>query len=226
MKLFINDKYVHLLAADSFGNLLGYDLELSPDIPLSEVKLQGRVLVWNGTPAYMDALLLQMELKKLKKLDHVDFVTDRYDEVKQFVKAQFKIVKAGGGLVLKDGKYLMIYRLGKWDLPKGKLEKGERSIEGAVREVEEECAIQVLPEDKITNTWHTYVSDGRQILKKTSWYRMACLNDAQMRPQAEEGIEAIRWMTRAEVELALENSYNSVREVFASHWAKVGTSSF
>jgi 8-oxo-dGTP pyrophosphatase MutT (NUDIX family) len=216
MKLFVNDKYVHILSTENFAGAAGYDLEISPDMPLSETKLQGRVLIWGGTPAYMDALLLQMEVKKLKKLDHVDFVTDNYDEVKNFIKAQFKIVKAGGGLVFKGTKMLMIYRLGKWDLPKGKLEKGEKSIQGALREVEEECAVSVIAEEKITSTWHTYVADGRKILKKTSWYRMSCISDAGMRPQAEEGIEDIRWMSRPEVEKALANSYNSIREVFAT----------
>lgn len=223
MKLFVNDKYVHLIPADQFAGAGAYDLELSPEVPLSEVKLQGRVLIWNGNPAYIDALLMQMEVKKLKKLDHIDFVTERYDEVKNFVKDQFKIVKAAGGLVFKGEKMLMIYRLGVWDLPKGKLEKGEKTIEGALREVEEECAISVVAEEKITSTWHTYVSEGRKILKKTTWYRMQCLSDAGMKPQTEEGIEDIRWMSRKEVDAALRHSYNSIRQVFASHWMVVGS---
>lgn len=223
MKLFVNDKYVHLIPADQFAGAGAYDLELSPEVPLSEVKLQGRVLIWNGNPAYIDALLMQMEVKKLKKLDHIDFVTERYDEVKNFVKDQFKIVKAAGGLVFKGEKMLMIYRLGVWDLPKGKLEKGEKTIEGALREVEEECAISVVADEKITSTWHTYVSDGRKILKKTTWYRMQCLSDAGMKPQTEEGIEDIRWMSRKEVDAALRHSYNSIRQVFASHWMAVGS---
>jgi ADP-ribose pyrophosphatase YjhB (NUDIX family) len=218
MKLFVNDKYIHIISTENFAGAGAYDLEISPDIALADVKLQGRVLVWGGNPAYMDALLLQMEVKKLKKLDHVDFVTDRYDEVKNFIKDQFKIVKAAGGLVFKGEKMLMIYRLSKWDLPKGKLDKGEKTIDGALREVVEECAISVAADEKITSTWHTYVYEGRRILKKTTWYRMTCLSDAGMKPQIEENIEDIRWMTRGEVELALGNSYNSIREVFASYW--------
>lgn len=219
MKLFVNDKYVHILRTEDFAGAGAYDVELSADMALATAKLQGRVLIWAGTPAYMDALLLLMEVKKLKKLDHIDFVTDAYEQVKAFIKTQFKIVKAGGGLVFKDQHMLLIYRMGKWDLPKGKLEKGEKSIQGALREVEEECAVQVVAEEKITSTWHTYVMDGRRILKKTTWYRMSCLSDAGMKPQAEEGIEDIRWMNHQEVSQALENSYNSIREVFASNWA-------
>ena len=220
MKLFVNDKYINLVSPAHHEAGQTYDLEISPAVPLSAVKLAGRVLVYGGTAAYMDALITLMEVKKLKKLDSVEFVTDQYDDVKEFVKAQFKIVKAGGGLVLKDGKMLMIYRLGLWDLPKGKLEKGEKTLAGALREVEEECAIQVMAEEKICSTWHGYVSDGRKILKKTTWYQMQCLSDEGMKPQLEEGIEDIRWMTKPEVEVALQTSYRSIAEVFVTFFAK------
>ena len=36
---------------------------------------------------------------------------------------------------------LFIYRFNKWDLPKGKLNKGEKKQDCAIREVEEECGI-------------------------------------------------------------------------------------
>ena len=223
MKLFINDKFIHLIPAAEFAGAGVYDLELSPEIPLSEVKLQGRVLVWSGNPAYMDALMLQMAVKKFKRLGYIHFVTERYDEVKAFIKDQFKIIRAAGGLVMKEDKMLMIHRLGVWDLPKGKLEKGERTREAALREVEEECGIAASLEDKLTHTWHTYVQDGRKILKKTTWYRMHCVSDKGMKPQREEGIEDIRWMSRREVEQALKNSYGSIREVFATHWQTVSS---
>ena len=220
MKLFVNDKYINLVSPAHYTPGASYDVEISPAVPLSSVKLVGRVLIYGGTTAYIDALITLMEVKKLKKLDSVLFVTDQYDEVKAFVKAQFKIVKAGGGLVYKGSQMLMIFRLGLWDLPKGKLEKGEKTLAGALREVEEECNIQVVAEDKICSTWHTYVSDGRKILKKTSWYRMQCLNDADMRPQLEERIEDIRWMAKPQVQEALKHSYRSIIEVFVAEFSQ------
>src|SRR3982751_3416807 len=61
---------------------------------------------------------------------------------KEFWK-KFKIVKAGGGLVVnEENKILMIFRRGKWDLPKGKLDKGETLEQCAVREVEEETGLK------------------------------------------------------------------------------------
>ncbi|MEO8148051.1 MAG: NUDIX hydrolase, partial [Bacteroidia bacterium] len=60
-----------------------------------------------------------------------DDVNELYDS---FAK-QFKIIAAAGGLVInKEGKVLMIYRHYKWDLPKGKIEKDEKKKAAAMRE--------------------------------------------------------------------------------------------
>ena len=54
----------------------------------------------------------------------------------------FTEVDAAGGLICNDlGEFLLIFRNGMWDLPKGKREKGESTAENAVREVMEECGI-------------------------------------------------------------------------------------
>lgn len=217
MKLFINDKYILIQSDAEYKPLTSYDLELNPDVPLNSVKLQGHVVVFNGSTAYLDSIITLLEVKKLKKLQTITFVTNQYEMVKNFIKSQFKIVKAAGGLVLMGDKMLMIHRLGNWDLPKGKLEKGEKSAAGALREVEEECNIQVALDTRITNTWHTYVQEGRKILKKTSWYLMYCLDDSQMKPQAEEGIDDLRWMTKAEAEIVLPGTYRSIQEVYSSY---------
>ena len=217
MRLFINDKLIHIVKQEDFLNTGKYDLVLDAYADLSNLKLFGDVLMLDGHSDHIDELLALMEVRKLKKLNSITYVTDYYKGVKDFIKSQFKIIKAGGGLVVKDNKYLMIYRLGKWDLPKGKLEKDETSSEGALREVEEECAVKVQLDTKLCSTWHTYISDGRKTIKKTTWYLMDCLDDSQMTPQTEEGIEDIRWMTAAEVELALGNSYASIIAVFKAY---------
>jgi 8-oxo-dGTP pyrophosphatase MutT (NUDIX family) len=222
MKLFINDRLINIIKpSDAPYEFSAFDMVINSQTPLKGIKLEGRVLITDGTPAYIDALLALMELKKLKKLVSVTFVATHYKEVKRFVKKQFRIVEAAGGLVMKDEKFLMIFRLGKWDLPKGKLEKDEKTIEGAVREVEEECAVKVFPEGKVCATWHTYVHEGRKILKKTTWYLMECTDDSQMKPQIEEDIEDLRWMTETEVEQALKNSYGSIIMVFDQYWRAV-----
>src|SRR5690606_12634838 len=76
---------------------------------------------------------------------------------------QHTIIKAAAGVVKNgDGKYSFIHRLGKWDLPKGKVEDNEKMREAADREVEEECGIQIhYLGPKLLTTYHTYVMRGR-----------------------------------------------------------------
>ncbi len=107
--------------------------------------------------------------------------------------------------------------MGKWDFPKGKFDKGETPERCAIREVEEECAIKVKMINPVCNTWHTYTQNRKSILKKTFWYAMECVNDSTMKPQAEEGIEDIRWFYEAEAKTALINSYPSMRFLFKQY---------
>ncbi|MTI19599.1 NUDIX domain-containing protein, partial [Fulvivirga sp. RKSG066] len=123
---------------------------------------------------------------------------------------KFKVIKAAGGVVRKGDKILMIYRLKKWDLPKGKLEKKEKIGEAAKREVEEECNVKVELKEKLCTTWHTYTMKRKKVIKRTTWYNMKVLKDKKMQPQVEEDIEEVRWMTPKEVYHGLQNSYKSI----------------
>ncbi|RYE20923.1 MAG: NUDIX domain-containing protein, partial [Sphingobacteriales bacterium] len=69
-----------------------------------------------------------------------------------------KLIEAAGGLVRNERKEcLVIFRNGVWDLPKGKIEEGEKTRKAAVREVEEECGIKVKKAGrKICKTYHVY----------------------------------------------------------------------
>ena len=217
MKLFINDKLIHIIKRKEHYGTEGYDLVIDSFTDLSTRKLHGNVLILDGHADHIDELIALMEVKKLKKLNSITYVTDYYAGVKDFIKSQFRIIKAAGGLITKGSRVLMIYRLNKWDLPKGKLEKDEKPVAGALREVEEECCIKAAVESKLCATWHTYVFEGRKTIKKTTWYLMNCLDDSNMHPKLEEDIEDLRWMTPEEVTAALENSYGSIIEVFNTY---------
>ena len=132
--------------------------------------------------------------------------------------AQFVPVEAGGGLVKAPrGEVLMIFRNGRWDLPKGKLEPGEQIAECAVREVEEECGITGLQLGKLlTRTYHLYELRGKWILKRTSWYAMTNDGAGELTPQIEEGITDIRWIAPDNIHFYVENTYATIREVFAA----------
>ncbi len=111
-------------------------------------------------------------------------------------RSMFRIVEAAGGIVFNaSGNILFIHRLGKWDLPKGKIEKGESTEDAAVREVEEETALSELQLDGFINkTYHIYTERNNQkVLKTTYWYRMKYLGTASPKPQVEEGITEVDW---------------------------------
>ena len=213
MKIFINDRLVKLIEYDERNPAIGYDFVLKGNDEITSKKLVGHVIVQQATTLQIERLLRLIEIKKLKKLKAITFAVNDYKTVKDFIKDQFKIIKASGGLVKKGDKILMMFRLKKWDLPKGKLKKDEDSVKGAKREVEEECNIKVEVREKLCSTWHTYIRKDRRILKKTDWYIMNCADDSNMRPQIEEFIEEVKWMKKEEVQKALKNSYLSIEEV-------------
>ncbi len=218
MKIFINDKPVKLIQFEDRNNVVGYDSLLKGTDEITSKKLTGHVLIQNASTLQIERLLRIIELKKLKKLKAITFAMADLETAVDFVKDQFKIIKASGGVVKKGDKVLMIYRLKKWDLPKGKLKKAEDPIKGAKREVEEECNIKVEVREKLCSTWHTYIRKDKRILKKTNWYIMNCADDSNMRPQLEEFIEEVKWMKKDEVQKALKNSYLSIEEVFSEFY--------
>ena len=57
--------------------------------------------------------------------------------------------------------------------------------------MEEECNIKVDLDYKICATWHTYTMNGKQMMKKTTWYAMTCTDASKMAPQVEEEIEEV-----------------------------------
>ncbi|OUJ74132.1 NUDIX hydrolase [Hymenobacter crusticola] len=210
MNVFINDIPLIIKKNSEKVYKHRYDLILNPEDEFTSKDLIGDVLMRDVTDGFIDRLLRLMEVKKLKKLKSLTLLARKKKRLILHLKDQFRIVKAAGGLVVKDGMLLMIYRLGMWDLPKGKLKKEEDSGVGALREVEEECSITVVLGEKLPSTWHSYAYNGNKILKKTSWFIMQCLDDSLMKPQAEESIEEVRWMTPQEALAVLDESYASI----------------
>ncbi len=210
MNLFINDIPLVIKKASEKIYKHKYDFVLNADDDFTSKDLVGDVLVRDAGPAFLDRLLRLMEVKKLKKLKTMTIVARKKSALTLHLKDQFKIAKAAGGLVVKGEQVLMIYRLGKWDLPKGKLKNSENTELGALREVEEETNIKLELGPKLPSTWHSYAYKGNKMLKKTDWYVMNCLDDSLMKPQAEEYIEEVRWMSPQEAITKLEESYASI----------------
>jgi len=130
------------------------------------------------------------------------------------LKEIYIYMEAAGGVVKnKTGKYLFIKRFGIWDLPKGKIEKGETPKTAAVREVEEETGVTDLRIIKhLTNSWHIYPLRDNYVLKKTYWYLMETEFGGELIPQTKEDITEVKWLDKTNAVKALESSYRSLRE--------------
>ena len=130
-------------------------------------------------------------------------------------QSNYQIVEAAGGLVQNQkGEWLFIHRNGMWDLPKGKLEKGENIKECAVREVAEECGIEEPSIIKqLKTTYHTYTLKGQRILKPTYWYLMNSTDESELVPQTEEGIDEVKWVSTREAKQLASSSFGSIKQV-------------
>ena len=143
----------------------------------------------------------------------------------------FTVVHAAGGVVKNEkGEILFINRRGKWDLPKGKIEgrrtkdegrekksekrkaKSEWLIAEAIREVKEETGlVEVEVVRKLQPTYHIYHEKGKQILKETCWFEMLASGDQKLVPQTEEDIMEVRWFRQEEIDVVLENTFESLK---------------
>ena len=132
------------------------------------------------------------------------------------LKEKIPVCKAGGGLVFnKRGEVLFIFRNGKWDLPKGGIERGEEIEDTAMREVEEETGVDKLAiTRKLQKTYHIFKRNGKYKLKVTHWFEMQSNFDGIPFPQANEGIEKAVWLNPEQIKEALKNSYENIKLLF------------
>jgi 8-oxo-dGTP pyrophosphatase MutT (NUDIX family) len=154
--------------------------------------------------------------RQLKKIESLYIFHTDVEELRESFKECFISINAAGGLVKNtNGDYLLIFRRGKWDLPKGKLEKGESFEKAALREVKEECGIKRLEIIKpLISTYHTYSYKNGIALKRTSWFEMLYSGEKTPVPQTEEDIEEIRWVPGEKLSEYLSNSFPAIFDVF------------
>ncbi|MBL7730256.1 MAG: NUDIX domain-containing protein [Chitinophagaceae bacterium] len=155
---------------------------------------------------------------QLEKVHAGVFYHPDLEALKKAFFKKFTLIQAAGGLVTNEkDEILLIHRRGKWDLPKGKLDKGEKLEDCAVREVEEETGLQKV---KLTAplmiTYHTYHEGTRFILKESHWYTMSVSGRQVLVPQAEEDIHEIVWVKPAGLLPYLAEAFPSVKDVLQS----------
>jgi len=137
------------------------------------------------------------------------------EELKKTFFKKFALIQAAGGLVKNiEEKILMIFRRGKWDLPKGKLDKGEKIEDCAIREVKEETGLKnVKLNSPLLVTYHTYHEGTKFVLKESHWFSMTITGEQKLVPQTEEDIFDIKWIDQGEINSYLPKSFPLISDV-------------
>jgi 8-oxo-dGTP pyrophosphatase MutT (NUDIX family) len=168
-----------------------------------------------GVPA--DIRLVMKNLNE-KNLDACIIETEDIPASLKLVTKHYHIWQAAGGLITNpEGHILLIFRRGKWDLPKGKLDHGETIEQCALREVSEETGLHTLSlAEKICSTYHTYIirEKDEKILKHTHWFKMSFTGSEQTIPQIEEDIIDIQWVKPENMGKYLQYSYANIRYLY------------
>ena len=158
----------------------------------------------------------EMELAKVHA--GVFYHTDLEELKKAFFK-KFSRIQAAGGLVQSEkGELLFIFRRGKWDLPKGKLDKGEKLETCALREVKEETGLTQLSLGPVLGvTYHTYHEGSKHILKESHWWTMSAKGNEKLRPETEEDITDIKWVKKTDLSKFIANSYALIADLLKQY---------
>ena len=160
----------------------------------------------------LSSITLNEILKKVRKHKKIFLYHPKKSELLKVFKSKIKVIFASGGIVKNDNnQILFIYRRGKWDLPKGKAEKGESIRETAVREVIEETGIEKLKIDKyFSNTFHIVRNNKKYFLKETSWFIMSSNFKGKLKPQLNEGIKSVKWKTFDDAKKIKKKTYGNI----------------
>lgn len=160
-----------------------------------------------------EKLLAGIDILMISEIENMLIVGDVQESLKLF-KNTFKYIRAGGGVVKNSrNEYLFIFRKGKWDLPKGKLDEGEDIRFCAIREVKEETGIQQVEIiEELCQSYHIYI-EKEFVFKKTEWFLMGS-EDGNLKPQKEEGITKVIWVYEKNIKRQLSNTYDAIRDIF------------
>ncbi len=168
---------------------------------------------------YENSATLEIALDLLENTSTAD-VNVYFEDIEKLwtdFKKLFHVIEAAGGVVENQNRELLfIKRLGKWDLPKGKLEKGESLESAAVREVAEETGLEnMVVGNLLATTYHIYTERNNQkVLKFIHWYAMTYPETKIPKPQIEEGITEVRWIPKTEIQqIVLPNTFRNIEMI-------------
>jgi len=100
------------------------------------------------------------------------------------------VIRAAGGVVLRDGEIVVVHRpkYDDWTLPKGKTEPGESDEECAIREVEEETGLRCELLDELATVSY---EDPKGRPKQVRYWLMRPVS-GELRPAHE--VDDARWV--------------------------------
>jgi 8-oxo-dGTP pyrophosphatase MutT (NUDIX family) len=131
----------------------------------------------------------------------------------------FVLLPAAGGVVKSEEGFLFIFRKGRWDLPKGKIDEDESEEDAAIREVKEETGLENFTiTGPLPSSWHIYRSpwekhQNKWILKETKWFAMAAEADQPLIPETGEDIEKAEWIKYPDFRRILDNTYPNLKKL-------------
>ncbi|MCG9899080.1 MAG: NUDIX domain-containing protein [Hydrotalea sp.] len=126
------------------------------------------------------------------------------------------LIAAGGLVVNANKELLLIFRRGKWDLPKGKMEETETIEDCAIREVKEETGLQQVEiKQFVGTTTHDYFDNWlkQDVTKISHWYLMETHSTSQLVPQKNEDIEEAKWVRTNELGKYIEDTYPNIIQI-------------
>ncbi|HVG42638.1 MAG TPA: NUDIX domain-containing protein [Chitinophagaceae bacterium] len=190
------------------------------DAELSDLDKKESTEIWKSfEESTVDEVIKTL---KKEKVQTGIIVHEDIDEVLETFENKVLFIQAAGGLIYIEKEILLIYRRGKWDLPKGKLDENENLYDAAIREVAEETGItDIVIEEKIGSTYHTYYQGNDFILKESHWYLMKAHSKEELKPQFDEDIEICEWVPIDKLSTYLQNTHPSIKDVIQEYLKKL-----
>mgnify|MGYP000005122604 CR=1 FL=1 len=154
-------------------------------------------------------------LKTDKK--EVIILVDKIEKAKALFLTHLTIIEAAGGIVQNEKKeILFIFRRGKWDLPKGKIENNETPEISAAREIEEETGVtNLILKRKIGETYHIYEENKAMILKTSHWFYFLSNEQQDIKAQTEEDITKVKWIHTRNIKEPMANTYQNIKDILS-----------
>lgn len=134
-------------------------------------------------------------------------------------------IEAAGGLTLdSNDQILFIFKNGRWDLPKGFIDRGNSASKTALQETSEEtglCSSELRVLTELIPTVHVSKFAKVKSLKNTRWFLLRYTGtNPSFQPQREEGIEHCDWIPTWDLERPLANCPARIHYL-VNFWLKI-----